>query len=71
MTNVVFVAPYLAETTLRSARAVASLPQVRMGLVSQEAAERLPADLRQALAAHWRVDNALDPGQLVEAVRRL
>ncbi|MDH3254711.1 MAG: ATP-grasp domain-containing protein, partial [Acidobacteriota bacterium] len=71
MTNVVFVAPYLAETTLRFARAVASLPQVRMGLVSQEAAERLPADLRQALAAHWRVDNALDPDQLVEAVRRL
>ena len=71
MTNVIFVAPYLADTTLRFARAIASLPQVRMGFVSHEAAERLPVDLRQGLSAHWRVDNALDPRQLVEAVRRL
>jgi formate-dependent phosphoribosylglycinamide formyltransferase (GAR transformylase) len=71
MHTVVFVAPYSAETTLRFARAVAFLPQVRAALVTQEAAERLPADLRQSLAGHWRVDSALDPKQLVVAVRGL
>lgn len=71
MTVVVFVAPYLAETTVRFAGAVAALPGVRMGLVSQEPVERVPAGLRQRLAAHWRVDDALDSGQLVWAVRQI
>ena len=42
----VFVAPFLAETTLRFVRAAAGLPGVALGLVSQEPAERLPAELR-------------------------
>jgi hypothetical protein len=71
MTAVVFVAPYLAETTLRFADAVATQPAVRLGLISQEPAERVSTGLRERLAAHWRVDNALDPRQLVGAVRQL
>jgi biotin carboxylase len=69
--SVVFVAPFYLDTTLRFLRAVAALPGVRVAVVSQEPAERLPADLRRDLDAHWRVDDALDPGQLVEACKAL
>ncbi len=71
MTNAVFLAPFGMETTLRFVRAVARLPGVRTGLLTQEPLERIPADLREALAAHWRIGDALDPRQIVEGVRGL
>ncbi|MDQ3432637.1 MAG: hypothetical protein M3467_10560, partial [Actinomycetota bacterium] len=66
-----FVAPYLLETTARFIDAAARLPGVRLGLVTQEPLDRLPAQLRSSLAAHWRVDDALDPDQIAAAVRGL
>ncbi len=45
MSAVVFVAPFFLETTLRFVEAVADLPGVRTGLVSQDPAERLPPGL--------------------------
>ena len=66
-----FVAPYLLEATARFVAAAAELPDVRLGLVTSEPAERLPPELREHLAGHWRVDDALDPRQLAEAVRGL
>ena len=71
MTTVVFVAPYFAETTLRFIAALARQPGVRLGLVSHDPEEGLPAPLRQRLSAHWRVDDSLDPDQLEGAVRAL
>lgn len=70
-THVIFVAPFFMETTLRFVAGAASLPGVRLSLVSQDPAEKLPAGLRAALSAHWRVDNALDPNQLVDAAHAL
>ena len=69
--HVIFVAPFFLETTLRFVAGAAGLPGVRLSLVSQDPAEKLPGRLREAIAAHWRVDDALDPSQLVEAARRL
>jgi hypothetical protein len=69
--NVVFVAPYLARATLRFTEAIAAVPGARLGLLTQEPADRVPAPLRAALAAHWRVGDALDPDQIVAAVRGL
>ncbi len=71
MPNILFVAPFAMETTLRFVRAVADLDGVRLGIISQEPAERLPESLRARLAAHWRVDDALDPGQLHGAAAAL
>jgi biotin carboxylase len=71
MTTVVFVAPFFHETTRRFVEAVAALPGVRTGLVSQDPAERLPAALRRRLAAHRRVADALDARQIADAVRAL
>jgi len=69
MTNVAFLAPFHLPTTLRFLRAVVGLEGVRVGLVrvglvSQEPAERLPVDLRRGLAAHYRVERGLDVDQL-------
>lgn len=71
MPNVAFVAPFFLPTTLRFVNAAAALPGVRLGLVSQDPIEKLPAELRERLGAHARVSDALDPGTLragVEAV---
>lgn len=69
--HVIFVAPFCMETTLRFVKGAASLPGVALSLISQEGARKLPPDLRSGLAGHWRVANALDPQQLVTAVRAL
>jgi hypothetical protein len=69
--HVIFVAPFFLETTLRFVAGAAALPGVQLSLVSQDPADKLPAGLRAALAAHWRVENALDPAQLVHAARML
>jgi len=65
MPNVVFVAPFAMEATLRFIRAAARLPGVRLGLVTQEPQERLSPQLRAELSGHWRVADALDPAQIV------
>ena len=70
MSDVVFVAPFFLPATLRFISAVASLDDVRMGLISQDPETKLPAGVRARLAGHHRVDSALDPSQLVAAVRR-
>lgn len=69
--GVVFVAPYFLPTTNRFIAAVASLPGVPVGLVSQDPAEKLPEEIRAALQAHYRVADALDPQQLINATRTL
>jgi hypothetical protein len=68
MPNVVFVAPYLLETTLRFVQGAALLPGVRLGLVSTDPEEKLPPGLRSRLAGHYRVDDSLDPALLTHAV---
>lgn len=69
MPNVVFAAPYAMETTNRFVQAAAELPGVRLGLVSHEPVEKVPAPIRERLAAHWKVDDVLDPVQLGWGVR--
>jgi formate-dependent phosphoribosylglycinamide formyltransferase (GAR transformylase) len=69
--SVVFVAPFFLETTLRFVEAVATLPGIRVGLVSQDPVEKLPSQLRRRLAAHRRVADGLSAAQIVDAVRTL
>ena len=70
MVDVVFAVPFSMDATLRFVRAVAALPQVRLGIVSQEPAERLPPDLRQAMHGFARVTDALEPVGLEAGVRQ-
>jgi hypothetical protein len=71
MPNVVFVAPFFLEATVRFIDATASLPGVRLGLVSQDPPDRLPPGVRRALAAHVQVDEGLDPQSITDACRRI
>jgi hypothetical protein len=66
-----FVAPYLLDTTTRFVEAAARLPDVRLALITCEPADRLPPQLRDTLAGHWRIDDPLDPGQIAAAVQGL
>ncbi len=71
MKHVVFVAPFAMTTTLRFIRALAALPDVRLGLITQDPAEKLPEDLRASCAAHCRVADGLSPDQIEQAVRTI
>jgi hypothetical protein len=66
-----FVAPYLLDTTTRFVEAAARLPDVRLALITAEPDDRLPPQLRESLAGHWRIDDPLDPGQIAAAVQGL
>lgn len=59
------------DATLKFLDGASRLPGIALTLISQDPAERLPVDLRQRLAGHWRVDDALDPEQIVHAAERL
>jgi phosphoribosylaminoimidazole carboxylase (NCAIR synthetase) len=67
--NVVFVAPFFGANIMQCAMALARLGGVRLGVITHEPAERVPAELRTRLAGHYRVDNCLAPRQLTAATR--
>ena len=69
--HVIFVAPFFLEATLRFLRGACRLDDVALSVISQDPLERIPADIRQQLAGHWRVDDALNPAELVAAARQL
>lgn len=75
MKSVVFVAPFGLASTLRFVSAAARLPGVRLGVVSQEDARtlagKLPEEDRARVAAHQRVDDALNADRLERAVREI
>ncbi|MEM9487553.1 MAG: ATP-grasp domain-containing protein [Myxococcota bacterium] len=71
MVRVVFVAPFFLPATLRFVYAVASLPGIRLGLVSQDPLSALPGAIRTRLSGHFRVPDASDPGHIARAVRFL
>ena len=71
MIDVVFVAPYLMPATARFVRAAAEVEGARVAVVTHGPAAEIEPSLRRLLAGHWRVDDALDPDQLTDAVRGL
>jgi ATP-grasp domain len=66
-----FIAPYLLDATNRFATAAAELPGVELALITSEPQDRVPGPLRRSLAAHWRIDDPLDAGQLAGAVEAI
>ncbi|MCG6956437.1 MAG: ATP-grasp domain-containing protein [Gemmatimonadetes bacterium] len=71
MPDVAFVAPYMAETTLRFIAAVAGLEGVRAALVTQDPPELVTSQVRNCLAEILRVRGVLDPDILQRAVEEL
>src|SRR3954453_10528559 len=71
MVNAAFVAPFLLPATARFVATAAQLPGVRRGLVTTASAGQGRPGRARHLAAHWRVDDALDPRQIADAVAGL
>jgi biotin carboxylase len=69
--TVLFAAPFLSDSAARMVRAIGSLPGVRLGVISQDPAERADDPTRSAMAAHWRIDDVCDAAQLRTAVDAL
>ena len=66
-----FVAPYLLEATSRFVLSAARLPDVRLAVITTSPSDQLSPELKEALVGHWQVADALDPQQIVDAVRGL
>jgi hypothetical protein len=71
MVHVVFAIPFAMENTLRFARAAASLPGVKLSVVSQDPVDKLPADLRAQLAGFEQVPDAMRADDLERGVLAL
>lgn len=71
MRQVVFVIPYVFETSQRFLHAALEVPGAHVGLISEDPLERFDPALTVRLAGHWRVPDARHPQALVEAVRGL
>ena len=69
--HVVFVVPFFMTATLRFVSGAAALPGVRLSVISQEPAEKLPPALRTRLTGHWRIDDCFAAAQLVQATQAL
>ncbi len=69
--HAIFAAPFFMDATLRFLKGAASLQGVQLTVVSQDPEDRLPEDIRARIAGHWRVNDALDAQQLVDAARQL
>jgi D-alanine-D-alanine ligase-like ATP-grasp enzyme len=65
----VFAAPLLSDNAFHMIEAAASLPDVRLGVITHEPAERLRH--LDGHVAHWRVNDILSPEQLTWAAREL
>lgn len=71
MRTVVFVAPFAFDTTLRFVGAAAENPDTRLVLLTQDPLDKFPDGLRAGIAAHFRVDDALDPNHLADAIGKI
>lgn len=66
---VIFAAPLLSDNAFHMVDAAASLPDVHLGVITHDGADRLRH--LEGKVAHWRVQNVLDVNQLLWAAREL
>jgi biotin carboxylase len=59
------------ETIQRFVRSAARLPDVRLGLITTARLDAVPADIRDAIAAHWRAPDMMEAPGLLAAARGL
>jgi len=69
MPFVIYTAPNYTENAVRFIRTLATLTDVRLGLISQEPKEWLPADIQQRLVDFQQVDDVFNATQLEVAAK--
>jgi D-alanine-D-alanine ligase-like ATP-grasp enzyme len=67
--HVLYVAPYFSANILHCLDALCSLPDVRLGVITQEPKDRLPERHRGRIAGHYQIGDCLDAEQLTAATR--
>ena len=71
MIPVIFVAPRLSENASAMVDAIGALPGVQLGVITSEHIEHAAPQTREVILQHWRVDDVLDPHQLLHAVHEV
>jgi len=69
--TILFVAPFFGRNTSKTLACFARLPDINLGILTQEREARIPPELRRGAAAVAPVQDAQDPKALVEAARRI
>jgi hypothetical protein len=64
---VIYVCPFFSENTKLFLQALVRIPEIRLGVISQEAREVLPHELYSKFAGHWKVQDCLNTEQLAWA----
>lgn len=71
MPFVIYAVPWFSKVSVQYIEALTRLPDVRVGVVTHDPLEHLASPLRERIAAHWRVDNMLDGGQVAHAAQMM
>lgn len=64
---VVYATIWFTENGQRMIEAIASLPDIRLGIISQEPLHQLSTPIREKIHAHWQVSDVLNSQQLAHA----
>ena len=68
-THVLYVAPFLSANILHCLDALCSLPDLRVGVIAHEPADRLPQRFKGVVSGHYQISDCLDADQLTGAAR--
>jgi phosphoribosylaminoimidazole carboxylase (NCAIR synthetase) len=71
MKTVAFAAPFLRPNTVRFLRAIAEVPNIRLGLISHDSPSGLDPWLKQRIIAHGQMGSGVDFGSLAQGVEAL
>lgn len=71
MPLVLFVAPNFTENAVRFIRAFAGLPEVTLGLLSEEPLTLLPVELQQKIRIHQELQSVYEAEALANAVQKI
>lgn len=66
--NVVFVAPYFGANMVHCIQKLGEM-NIRVGVISHQGLDALPKPLAKRIDGHYKIDDAMDPGQLAVATR--
>lgn len=66
-----FSVPFITENAKRFLNVIVQIEGVRVGIITQDPEDRLPELVRQRMAGHWKVTDALNTDQLEWAAREL
>ena len=69
MKHVVLVAPYFGPTMRTCLNAFINLKDIKLGLISNQPQDAVPASLAEGIHGHYKVDNALNPDDLERACK--